>query len=93
MRVAVSRTGGVAGIARTWSVQLDDRPEIADEVCRLVNDCPWDESPAEAAHAPGADRFVYRVDAGELTATVGEPQVQGPWRSLIDRVIDLGGGI
>ncbi|WP_068276332.1 protealysin inhibitor emfourin [Aldersonia kunmingensis] len=92
MRVAVSRTGGVAGITRTWSVQLDDQPEVADEVCRLVDACPWAEA-SRAGLEAGADRFVYRVDAGELTATVGEPQVKGPWRSLIDRVIDLDGGM
>lgn len=92
MRIAVSRTGGVAGIARTWTVHSEDEPEVADELCRLVDACPWDEL-SEAAREPGADRFVYRVDAGELTATVGEPQVQGPWRSLIDRVIDLDGGM
>jgi hypothetical protein len=69
MRVAVSRTGGIAGITRTWAVRLDDLPDIADELCRLVDDCPWDDPPNPAQ---GADRFVYRVDAGDLSATVGD---------------------
>lgn len=93
MRVAVSRSGGLAGITRTWAVQLDDQPDLADELCRLVDDCPWNAPPAAPPPepGPGADRFVYRLDAGELTATVHEPQLQGPWRRLADRVMDLGG--
>jgi Emfourin len=91
MRVAVSRSGGLAGIIRTWAVQLDDQPDHADELCRLVDDCPWNHPPDLDPPGPGADRFVYRLDAGELSATVPEPDLQGPWRRLAERVMDLGG--
>jgi hypothetical protein len=92
MRVEVSRSGGLAGLNRTWAVQVEELPpdsQASDELCRLIDDCPWDQP---AKPVTGADRYVYQVSAGDLSATVPEPQLQGPWRRLVDRVIDLDGG-
>ncbi|MCJ1711388.1 hypothetical protein MT344_09380 [Clavibacter michiganensis subsp. phaseoli] len=82
MEIAVSRTGGMAGMTRTWSVRVDD---AASEWGELVDACPWDEP---TVPTPGADRFVYLVRAGDREARLGEAAVDGPWRRLVDRVRD-----
>ena len=42
MRIEVCRTGGFAGVSRTWCVQLD-RLDDPDELQRLIDDGEWDE--------------------------------------------------
>ena len=87
--VTVTRTGGIAGMRRTWRAQPD-----AAQVPRwiaLIDGCPWDAAdPAHAIPPSGADRFVWHVDArcGEAAreAALADPDVQGPWRDLIDAV-------
>jgi hypothetical protein len=82
MRVAVTRSGGFAGLKRAWEADTAISPELAG----LVSACPWDwpqRSPA------GADRFVYEITAGDRTATVHEPFAAGPWKQLIDQVVRL----
>ncbi|WP_314508239.1 protealysin inhibitor emfourin [uncultured Microbacterium sp.] len=87
--VTVTRTGGIAGMRRTWRVQ----PETA-QVPRwiaLIDGCPWDTAdPAHAIPPSGADRFLWHVDArcGQTAreAALADPDVQGPWRDLIDAV-------
>ena len=81
----MSRTGGVAGTTRTWSVRVDDGADELPGWSALVDACPWDEP---AAPTPGADRFVYLVRAGDREARLGEAAVDGPWRRLVDRVRD-----
>ncbi|WP_431306304.1 protealysin inhibitor emfourin [Clavibacter michiganensis] len=78
----MSRTGGMAGMTRTWSVRVDDDDELPGWSA-LVDACPWDEAPVPT---PGADRFVYLVRAGDREARLGEAAVDGPWRRLVDRV-------
>ncbi|MBF4619617.1 protealysin inhibitor emfourin [Clavibacter sp. VKM Ac-2542] len=85
MEIAVSRTGGVAGMTRTWSVRVDDGQDGAADWSALVDACPWDEP---AVPTPGADRFVYLVRAGDREARLGEAAVDGAWRRLVDRVRD-----
>jgi hypothetical protein len=82
VEIAVSRTGGMAGMTRTWSVRVDD---AASDWTALVDDCPWDDP---VVPTPGADRFVYLVRAGDREARLGEAAVDGPWRRLVDRVRD-----
>ncbi|MFT2711375.1 MULTISPECIES: protealysin inhibitor emfourin [Clavibacter] len=81
----MSRTGGMAGMTRTWSVRVDDGADELAGWSALVDACPWDEP---AAPTPGADRFVYLVRAGDREARLGEAAVDGPWRRLVDRVRD-----
>jgi hypothetical protein len=85
VEIAVSRTGGIAGLTRTWSVRVDDGSDDLPVWCALVDECPWDAPPAPAA---GADRFVYLVRADDREARLGEAAVAGPWRRLVDRVRD-----
>lgn len=88
MRIEVSRSGGFAGIARTWRVELDQAPDPKELQC-LVDACPWDTPPAASS---GADRYVFHLTAGVREATLPEPAVDGPWRELIDLVVGLDDG-
>jgi hypothetical protein len=89
MKVTVVRTGGVAGIRRTWSVEVSAQPDpTAWE--RLVDALPWDAPPAED-RAP--DRFVYLITVTVATVEehevrLGESALDGPWRELVERVRD-----
>jgi hypothetical protein len=89
VEVAVSRTGGIAGMTRTWSVRVDDGSDDLPGWRALVDACPWDEP---AVPTTGADRFVYLVRADERQARLGEAAVVGPWRRLVDRVRDASRG-
>jgi hypothetical protein len=89
VEIAVSRTGGIAGMTRTWSVRVDDGADEQAAWCALVDDCPWDEP---APPTPGADRFTYVVRADDREARLGEAAVEGPWRRLVDRVREASRG-
>jgi hypothetical protein len=89
VEVAVSRTGGIAGMTRTWSVRVDEGAPPGQVVRSVVDACPWDEP---AVPTTGADRFVYLVRADERQARLGEAAVVGPWRRLVDRVRDASRG-
>lgn len=85
MKIVVERSGGFAGVTRTWTA----RAESTDERARwepLVEACPWDAVPAGSARDPAAqpDRFVYRIRAGSHRATLPERELTGPWRDLVD---------
>ena len=81
LTITVVRSGGVAGLRRSWELHLDC-DDSAGSWGPLLDACPW-----ETAAAPSTpDRFVYRITAGNRTATVPERELTGPWRELTDRV-------
>lgn len=97
--IAVERSGGFAGLVRRWSVAptADDAPRWRS----LVEECPWEsaadaaagsaaDAGADAAASAGADRFCWSLTAAdgdrERAAQLGEHDVDGPWRVLIDAV-------
>lgn len=87
--VTVTRSGGIAGMRRTWRAQPD--PAQSRQWIALLDDCPWDAAdPARPIAPSGADRYVWHVDArcGEAAreAALAEPEVRGPWRDLIEAV-------
>ena len=87
--VTVTRTGGIAGMRRTWRAQPDTAE--SPQWIALIDGCPWDAAdPARPMTPNGADRFMWHVDArcGESAreAALPDPEVQGPWRDLIDAV-------
>ena len=86
MKITVQRSGGIAGMSRTWSV-LAMPPEDKDLWQPLVEACPWDEAPRTARDAPSgqADRFLYDIRADRRRATLPEQAVTGPWRVLVDQ--------
>jgi hypothetical protein len=87
--VTVTRTGGFAGLRRTWHAQPDTAE--APQWIALIDECPWDAAdPARDIAPTGADRFVWQIDArcgdAERAAALADPEVRGPWRDLIDAV-------
>lgn len=84
--ITVTRTGGFAGIARTWHAEAP--PAAYAPLSRLVAACPWEDDP------PGvrgrADGFTFLVDVvdGPTTKsqTLPEQAVTGAWENLIDAV-------
>lgn len=88
--VTVTRTGGVAGIRRRWSAEPPERE--AARWITLIEECPW----GVVVTTAGADRFVWQIHAicgpEEREALLGDQQVDGPWRDLIDEVRGFGAG-
>ncbi|GAA4284336.1 hypothetical protein GCM10022261_18670 [Brevibacterium daeguense] len=89
----MTRSGGFAGMRRSWSVQ----PKGPDEHrwCRLLDACPWDEAEESrpgAVGSPGADRFVYAIETPEHSITLPESSLVGPWRELVEWVQASDGG-
>ncbi|WP_353828879.1 protealysin inhibitor emfourin [Agromyces sp. SYSU T0242] len=82
MEVEVSRSGGLAGLRLTWTVQVDDQPD-PEEWTLLVERLPWSDA---APAPPEPDRYTYRIRCASHEATLAERQVTGPWRDLVDRV-------
>ena len=88
--VAVTRTGGFAGLRREWRVEPP--VEEASEWVALIAQCPWDAA-ARPSTPTGADRFVWFIRARcapdeEQQAALADEQVTGAWRELVDAVRD-----
>ena len=77
MRLVVVRSGGFAGMQRTWSTQVSSE-EAQERWLPLLQD------PPEAADGE-ADRFTYEISVGPAAVTIPERQVKGRWRELVDR--------
>ncbi|MCM6763678.1 hypothetical protein NB037_14750 [Rathayibacter sp. ZW T2_19] len=95
MDVIVSRSGGFAGLRRVWRVDVEEQPD--ERAWReLLGSLPWDEddaprsSPARAASLERAagrpDRFVYEIQVQTHHVRLGETELDGAWRELVDRV-------
>ncbi|WP_329257170.1 hypothetical protein OG417_18335 [Actinoallomurus sp. NBC_01490] len=83
MRVAVTRSGGFAGLVRRAEVDSADHPAVAG----LIDDVSLDEIPQ---HRPQPDRYVYEIQIGDRSAQVGEADLHGPLRELVDHVMTHG---
>ena len=83
--ISVVRTGGFAGLKREWHVSSTDAPEVDWRL--LVDACPWS---SVARQQPAVDRFVWRIEAHggnrDRRATLGDVNLVGAWRDLVDRV-------
>ncbi len=83
MRVAVTRSGGFAGLVRRAEIDTADRPAVAG----LLREIRLDDLP-EFRRLP--DRYVYDIEIGERTVRVGEADLHGPLRTLVDEVMPNG---
>jgi hypothetical protein len=81
--VAVTRSGGFAGLVRRAEVDSADHPAVAG----LIDDVSLDEVPR---HRPQPDRYVYDIQIGDRSAQVGEADLHGPLRELVDHVMTHG---
>lgn len=86
MNVTVTRMGGIAGIPATWEVHVEDQPD-AEAWHQLLQRLPWEQLPSIRSSQPfEPDRFSYRISCPPHAVVLSEPQVDGPWRELIDRI-------
>jgi hypothetical protein len=85
MKITIQRSGGMAGMTRSWTVQA--APEEKDRWQPLVEACPWDTVQEAGRDLPDGppDRFTYSIRAGNRRATLPERELTGPWRDLVDR--------
>jgi hypothetical protein len=86
--VTVVRSGGFAGLKRTWEATADDQP-TAQAWLGLTDSLPWGRVASHDARS--ADRFVYRIvilvhSEVRHEATLPESELTGAWRELVDRV-------
>jgi len=87
MIVTVQRTGGFAGLTRTWRVDVEAEPDTESWLV-LIDGLPWSSAPG-ADDGSQADRFVWVIVAETQPvreATLPEQQLTGPWRELVERV-------
>jgi Thermolysin metallopeptidase, alpha-helical domain/Emfourin/Thermolysin metallopeptidase, catalytic domain len=92
--VSVRRTGGFAGIARTYQLDLSTDRE-GSEIRRLLADIErergaQDSSPAPGSSAQQADRFVYSISYGNRRIHVGEVDLTPQLDRLIQFVVARG---
>lgn len=85
-RIEVSRSGGFAGLTRTWTVEVSTA-EAEERWLPLLEQAGPDE-PADAQR----DRFVYHIAVGYREVTVAESAVQGPWKELVEWVKNASAG-
>jgi hypothetical protein len=83
MRVSVVRSGGFAGIERRAEAETSEDPALE----ALVSRSDLDSLPSRVEGGAARDRFVYEIDLGGRTVTVGESQLTEPLRELVDRLL------
>jgi hypothetical protein len=91
MIVTVQRTGGFAGLTRSWRVDVEAEPDTESWLV-LIDGLPWASTPS-SADGGQPDRFVWVivVEAQPVReAALPEQQLTGPWRELVDRVRTAG---
>lgn len=101
MRIEITRSGGFAGLTRTWSIEVS-RTEAEERWLPLAEaeagaagpeggtragGPPAGDAAQAAGSAPGAqrDRFTYRIAIGYTEVYVPESRLEEPWRELIER--------
>ena len=88
LSILVVRTRGFAGLRQQWHVEPDGD---ADDWLALVQACPWGRVGRDEA---SRDRFVWRIEArlprAVHAASVPDALLVGPWRTLVDRVQEVG---
>lgn len=85
MDVEVVRSGGIAGLRLSWTVNVEDQPD-PEEWVLLIERLPWGETPPAPAEP---DRYTYKIRCASHEQTLAERQVTGPWRDLVERVRDV----
>nr|MCW2727241.1 hypothetical protein [Aeromicrobium sp.] len=79
--ISVVRSGGFAGLRREWTIEVS-APDDAEHWRPIIDACPWDREPGP----PRPDGFVYVVRVDPHCATIPEPELDEPWRQLVDEV-------
>ncbi len=85
MKIEISRSGGFAGMTRTWSLEVS--PAEAEERWLPLADQAAGNAAAERPLREQAerDRYVYHIVIGYQEVTLPESRLDEPWKELIDR--------
>ncbi len=86
MTITVVRSGGIAGLSRSWVVVVDEQPD-SEAWRELLESIPWDRQPPLR---PQPDRYVYQIRYSRRRVTLTEADLRGAWRDLVDRVLRTG---
>jgi hypothetical protein len=86
MRITVKRTGGFAGVSLERTVDTSESPD-ARELEELVRSARLDAVPERSGQP---DRFTYEIDVDGRRVRVGEPDLDGPLHTLVQRVLQQG---
>ena len=87
-KVAVRRSGGFTGQVRSAEIELEQDDARAAEVRRLLRRVDLQQvSPREAA----PDRFVYTVEVGDRSITLGERDLTPDLQRVVQLVLGTGG--
>jgi Thermolysin metallopeptidase, alpha-helical domain/Thermolysin metallopeptidase, catalytic domain len=90
--VSVRRTGGFAGVSRTYQLDLSTERE-GSELRRLLADVERQRGAGDAPSTPGGgepDRFVYSIVYGDRRLMVGEVDLTPELTTLIQTVLARG---
>ncbi len=86
MKLTIERRGGIAGLKASFAAATDSLSPVQQEaLARLL------ESPPAGAHAPGADRFHFKIIVdrpdGRREYEVGEDEMPDVLARLVKSVI------
>lgn len=83
--ISVTRTGGLAGLRREWSVEVSV-PVEAEGWRSLIDACPWEVTATRTDPDPVRDGFTWSMRAAQHEAVLPERMVEGPWQTLVEAV-------
>ncbi len=86
MQVVLTRTGGVAGLRRQWTVETERQPN-PEHWNKLASSLPWPGADGSAICEAVPDQFVYRLRCDNREISLAESQLTGAWREFADLVI------
>lgn len=90
MKIEITRSGGMAGLTRTWSLEVS-LTEVEQRWLPLAEakteGGDGDTGSADGTSGPGRQRdaFTYRIAIGRTEVYLAERQLEDPWRELIER--------
>lgn len=86
MKIAITRSGGFAGLVDRFVV---DTAELADTQAKELHalaECV--DLASLPPPRPQPDRYVYEIEIDGQTAEVGEADLTGPLRELVEKAME-----
>ena len=88
VRIAVSRSGGFAGLVRRAELDTDGREDAQDWLSLAERARPL--AAPQAAPARSRDAFVWTIEVGDEQAVVPDGSLTGALRGLAERALAEG---
>lgn len=83
MQIVVRRTGGIAGMTRSWRIDTESCAD-PDGWSALVDELP--REPPVRRRQQVRDDFEWTITVARTTVTVPGSQLDGQWATLVERV-------